>query len=142
MVAPENWTKEGLTMAVTKILLIDDSQTCLITGRVLLEREGYEVITARSADEGVSLARRERPDLMVVDVDMPQVGGVEACRQLAADPLTAPIPVVLLMPPFLPPLPGTGPGWRAVVPKPLAAPVLLAEVRRQAEAAGGAPRPA
>ena len=117
-------------MAVTKILVVDDSQTSLMTGRLLLSREGYEVITARSAEEGLRKALHEQPDLCLMDSDMPQVSGVEACRRLADEPLTAMIPVVLMVPPLLTPPPVAGHGYHAVVAKPLSAPEVLRHVHQ------------
>ena len=119
-------------MAVTKILVVDDSQTSLMTGRLLLSREGYEVITARTAEEGLQKALHERPDLCLMDSDMPQVSGVEACGRLADDPLTAMIPVVLMVSPLFTPPPVPGRGFHAVVGKPLSAPDVLRQVRRLA----------
>jgi two-component system cell cycle response regulator len=121
-------------MAVIKILLVDDSSTALLTERSVLVRGGYEVVTARSAGEGVEQALRERPDLALVDADMPRVGGLEACRRLAADPLTAMIPVVLMVPPTMPAPPEADATWRAVLGKPLLEHDLLATVRRLAGA--------
>jgi CheY-like chemotaxis protein len=119
-------------MAVIKILLVDDSQTVLMTEQTVLARSGYQVITARSAGEGVRKALRERPDLALVDADMPRVSGLEACRQLAADPLTSAIPVVLMVPPTLPAPPEEARTWRAVLGKPLLEHDLLDTVRRWA----------
>lgn len=115
-------------MAVVKILLVDDSQTTLATERAILVRGGYEVITARSADEGRRLAIAERPDLMLVDANLPAVSGLEACRQLAADPRTAAIPVVLMQPAWLAE-PAGAPAWLAVASKPVVEPELLFAVR-------------
>jgi CheY-like chemotaxis protein len=117
-------------MAVIKILLVDDSQTVLMTERTVLLRNGYEVITARSAGEGLARALHERPDLLLVDADMPRVSGVEACRQLASDPLTAMIPVVLMVPPDLEPLAAPRRTWQAELGKPLLEHDLIATVRR------------
>jgi len=115
-------------MAIVKILLVDDSQTSLVAERAILVRSGYEVLTARSADEGRRLAVSERPDLMLVDADMPLVSGLEACRQLATDPRTAAIPVLLMRAGWLDQPPGA-PAWRAVVAKPVVEPELLCAVR-------------
>ena len=61
-----------------------------------LELEGYEVLTAPNGREGLALAMRERPDVMVSDVDMPELNGIEMVRALRQDPATAHIPVMLL----------------------------------------------
>jgi twitching motility two-component system response regulator PilH len=116
-------------MAMIKILLVDDSETTLMTERTVLERGGYEVITARSADEGLELARREHPQLALVDADMPRAPQLETCRRLATDPSTADIPVVLMVPPTIPSPPEAQRTWRAVLGKPLLEHDLLETVR-------------
>jgi len=119
-------------MAVITILLVDDSQTTLMTERTVLVRNGYQVITARSAAEGLQKAQAERPDLLLMDADMPRVTGVEACRELALDPLTAAIPVVLMVPPDVA-RPSSGRRtWKAELGKPILEHDLLETVRRYA----------
>jgi len=115
-------------MPVLTILLVDDSQSALVAQQSALTRGGYHVITARSAEEGQRRAVAEQPDLVLVDAEMPRVSGPEACRQLAADPRTASIPVVLVQPGWLPPPPGPA-AWRAVVSKPMVEPDFLETVR-------------
>jgi CheY-like chemotaxis protein len=124
-------------MSMIKILLVDDSPTVLMTERTLLERSGYGVITARSAEEGIEKAARERPDLALVDADMPRSPHLEACRRLASDPRTAAIPVVLMLPTTAPVPPEAERTWRAVLQKPLLEHDLLRTVRTWAGPAGG-----
>jgi twitching motility two-component system response regulator PilH len=62
----------------------------------MLKRNGFEVLNAQNADEGLSLARSQRPDLVLMDVVMPGLNGFQATRQLARDPDTAGIPVVMV----------------------------------------------
>ena len=59
-------------------------------------RHGFEVINAQNADQGLSLARDRHPDLVLMDVVMPGLNGFQATRQLARDPDTASIPVVMV----------------------------------------------
>jgi len=62
----------------------------------LLEPEGYEVLQAQSAEEGLQLAREQRPDLILMDFRLPGMNGVDAARSLKTDPAAGKIPVVLL----------------------------------------------
>lgn len=65
-----------------KILLIDDEDLVLKTVRKVLEREGYEVMACRSADEAIERVRTEVPDLIVSDVRMPKMNGLEAIKKI------------------------------------------------------------
>jgi CheY-like chemotaxis protein len=56
----------------------------------------FEVLEAKSGEEAITLASAHQPSLIVMDVRMPGIGGIEACRRLKADPTTASIPVVFL----------------------------------------------
>ena len=65
-----------------KILLVDDSSTTLMVERMVLRSEPYELMTARSGREAIAIALREFPDLILLDVSMPDMDGIEVCRQL------------------------------------------------------------
>jgi DNA-binding response OmpR family regulator len=65
-----------------KILIIDDDETTVKLMSVLLERRGFEVIKAFSADDGLRKAYRHQPDLVLLDIMMPDVDGWEVCRRL------------------------------------------------------------
>ena len=75
-------------MPVKKILVVDDSPTERHVISELLVRSGYQVITAENGEEGVEKARREKPDLILMDVVMPNLNGFQATRTLAKDPKT------------------------------------------------------
>jgi CheY-like chemotaxis protein len=62
--------------------------------RDVLQFAGYEVLSARSGEQGVALARERAPDLVLMDLQLPAMDGTEALRILRADPLTREIPVV------------------------------------------------
>lgn len=80
-----------------RALIIDDDRDLLLLVRRTLEfTAGWEVATAGSGPAGIELARRTPPDVIVVDVMMPEMDGYEVCRRLKADPATAPVPIVLL----------------------------------------------
>lgn len=70
----------------TKILLLDDEQDILEIVKYNLENEGYEVKTATSGKEGVRLAKDFRPDLILLDVMMPEMDGIETCDELRKTP--------------------------------------------------------
>ena len=71
--------------APAKILLVDDEPDILEILEFNLRKEGFEVATAGNGEEGLKLARKLRPDLIVLDIMMPVMDGVEVCRQLRAD---------------------------------------------------------
>lgn len=78
------------------ILLVDDDPNILRPLRLLLEREGYRVLTASDGQAALAAAAVESPNLIVTDWMMPRLDGVGLCRQLRDDAATADIPVVML----------------------------------------------
>ncbi len=78
------------------LLIVDDQRFFLDLHANMLRPKGYTVKTAPSAAEGFAEAKRERPDLMLLDVEMPGEDGFSLCRRLKADPETAAIPVIML----------------------------------------------
>lgn len=79
-----------------KVLIVDDEPHIVKLVSFTLRNHGFEVVDAQDGSVAVEVARRERPDLIVMDVMMPLVDGHEACRRLKADPETASIPVLML----------------------------------------------
>jgi DNA-binding response OmpR family regulator len=79
-----------------KVLVVDDEVNITQILEFSIGSEGFEVITAQNGEEAIEKARREQPDLIILDVMMPKIDGYEACRILKANPLTRNIPVVLL----------------------------------------------
>ncbi len=78
------------------VLVVDDDPVIQGLLRVNFEMEGYGVITADDGVEGLARARQDHPDVVVLDVMMPRMDGLEVARALKGDPATAPIPVLLL----------------------------------------------
>jgi CheY-like chemotaxis protein len=78
------------------ILIADDEPEVVDLVRMLLEWEGYSVITAVDGEEALIQARTARPDLILLDVRMPKMTGLDALDRLQADPVLAGIPVVML----------------------------------------------
>jgi len=79
-----------------KILLVDDDPDFVEATKVVLESQPYEVITALSGKEGLEKAREEKPDLVLLDIIMPEVDGFQVCQQLKKDPQLAEIPVIMI----------------------------------------------
>jgi DNA-binding response OmpR family regulator len=83
--------------AVYKILLVDDDQDFVAATRMALESgAGFKVLTASDGVFSLSIARAEKPDLIILDVIMPFEDGFTAARQFKADPETANIPIIIL----------------------------------------------
>jgi two-component system cell cycle response regulator DivK len=78
------------------ILIVEDNARNLKLARDILNHVGYRTLEAETAEDGLALARAERPDLVLMDVQLPGMDGVEALGRLKTDPLTADIPVVAL----------------------------------------------
>jgi CheY-like chemotaxis protein len=78
-----------------KILLVDDMATITMLEKLLLG-DAFEYIEARDGEEALACARAQRPDLILMDLNMPVKNGIEGLRSLKADPATAPIPVVIV----------------------------------------------
>ncbi len=76
-----------------RILVVDDESAILQTLRFNLERSGYEVVTAGDGRSAVSLALREQPDLVVLDIMLPLLDGVEACREIRKN---SDVPIMML----------------------------------------------
>lgn len=83
-------------MSKGKILVVDDEINITQILEFSIGAEGYEVIAAQNGEEAIDKARREQPDLIILDIMMPIIDGYEACRILKANPLTKNIPVILL----------------------------------------------
>ena len=79
-----------------KILLVDDSATVLMMERMILASEGVELHTAKNGLEAHQKAKEERPDLILMDVVMPQLDGLQACKAIRADPETHDIPIIMV----------------------------------------------
>lgn len=79
-----------------KLLIVDDEPDNIELLARRLTRRGFEVVSATSAVEGIAKAEAERPNLVLMDIKMPQVDGLEATRRLKANPATAHIPVIAL----------------------------------------------
>ncbi|WNJ21192.1 response regulator transcription factor [Pontibacter sp. G13] len=73
-------------MAQTKVLIVDDETDILDLLEYNLEKESYEVLRAMDGEEAISIARDHKPDLIVLDIMMPKLDGIETCRQIREIP--------------------------------------------------------
>jgi two-component system cell cycle response regulator DivK len=114
------------------ILIVDDNERNAKLARDVLEFAGMRTLSATTAAEGLALALEHRPDLVLMDLRLPDLGGGEAARRLAADERTAQIPVVALS---ALPIEGAnawfrGAGFAGYVEKPIDVRELPGQVRR------------
>jgi CheY-like chemotaxis protein len=79
-----------------KVLIVDDEQSIVIYLTTVLEDSGYATCSALDGQEGLSVARRERPDLVCLDVMMPKRSGVSLYEQIKRDPDLRPVPVMFI----------------------------------------------
>jgi two-component system alkaline phosphatase synthesis response regulator PhoP len=78
------------------VLIVNDEPDQLILMGGLLRKAGYSVLTAEDGVDGLALARRERPDLVISDVSMPRMNGLEFCREIRADSELKTVPILLI----------------------------------------------
>lgn len=83
-------------MENARILIVEDNIDNYELVRFLLERAGHEIIWARSGREGIDMAKSGQPDLILMDLSLPEMDGWTATERLKSDPLTNQIPVVAL----------------------------------------------
>jgi twitching motility two-component system response regulator PilH len=85
---------KGMTM--TQIMIVDDSPTDAHLLERILQKNGYQTLRAETGDEGLEVARRMKPDLILMDVVMPGLNGFQATRELSSNPETSSIPVIIV----------------------------------------------
>ena len=81
---------------MARILLIEDSPTEAAVMAQLLERNGHKVTTSGSAEDGIASCKRDKPDLVLMDVVLPGMNGFQATRALSRDAATGSIPVLIV----------------------------------------------
>jgi CheY-like chemotaxis protein len=124
-----NGIRKGQVMSsVCTILIVDNDSGILKAWSRLLRAEGYQVETADSGEAGLTSAGNIQPDLVLTDLSMPGMGGVEFCRRLRFDPRFSGIPVILTSTEhqtFHEP-----PPWNETWKKPVAIETMLASISR------------
>lgn len=83
-------------MSKEKVLVIDDEEDILELVKYNLAKEGYRVTGVLSGEEALAKAKQEMPDVVLLDLMLPGVDGLEVCRRLKSNPLTAQIPIVMV----------------------------------------------
>ena len=81
---------------MARILIVDDSPSQLMGIRRIVEKLGHDALTAEDGAAGVEAAKRELPDLILMDVVMPNLNGFQATRSITREPTTKHIPVILV----------------------------------------------
>jgi twitching motility two-component system response regulator PilH len=81
---------------MARILIVDDSPSQLMGMKRIVESMGHSVVTAEDGSAGVAAAKKHVPDLILMDVVMPNLNGFQATRQISKEPTTAHIPVILV----------------------------------------------
>jgi DNA-binding response OmpR family regulator len=79
-----------------KVLVVDDDQEMRESLSILLEGEGYEVILGSNGKEAIELAEKENPQVILLDFEMPEISGIEACKKLKSGEKTASIPIIMI----------------------------------------------
>ena len=81
---------------MSTVLIVEDNEKNMKLARDVLQAKGYRTLEAVTGEEGVKLARERLPDLVLMDIQLPGISGIEAFRQIRGDASTAGIPVVAL----------------------------------------------
>ncbi|RKZ57787.1 MAG: response regulator [Gammaproteobacteria bacterium] len=81
---------------MARVMIVDDSPTEVHVLTTMLTKNGHEVITASSGEDGVEMAKTEKPDLILMDVVMPGMNGFQATRQISKSDETSSIPVIMV----------------------------------------------
>ena len=117
-------------MHQAKILVADDSRTIRAVVRRALTAEGFDVTLASDGLEAVQFARRDRPDLVILDIQMPEMDGYTACEQiLALEDRNSDLPIVFLTKENAQHLGALGSQLGAYLPKPVSDETLVSTVR-------------
>ncbi len=78
------------------ILLVDDSPMQIQYQELLLGDQGYQLLTAGDGEEAINMAEQMQPDVILMDIEMPRVNGIEAAERIRGNPLTAHIPIIMV----------------------------------------------
>ena len=81
---------------MARVLIVDDSPSQLMGMKRIIEKLGHETITAEDGQQGVDVAKKELPDLILMDVVMPNLNGFQATRSISKEATTAHIPIILV----------------------------------------------
>jgi CheY-like chemotaxis protein len=79
-----------------RVLIVEDTKTVVMVEKMMLSGQGFLLETASDGEEGLKKAREQLPDLILADIVMPKMDGIEMCRQIKNDPTTKHIPVIMV----------------------------------------------
>ena len=79
-----------------KILIVEDEKDILQLVKLYLEKEGFKTVSAMTGTEGLAQVKAEKPDLVVLDLMLPELDGLEVCKRLRSNPDTAMLPLIML----------------------------------------------
>lgn len=91
-----NLQQDPATVSKSTILIVDDERDILDLIEYNLKKEGFDVLTAEDGEEGIKIAKQHIPDLVLLDIMMPKMDGMEVCDQLRLDPKMKHIPIIFL----------------------------------------------
>jgi two-component system alkaline phosphatase synthesis response regulator PhoP len=83
-------------MSKGRVAIVEDEPHIVLSLEFLLQREGYEVTSAADGEEGLTLVKRLRPDVVLLDLMMPKLNGYQVCQAIKSDPALASIPIIIL----------------------------------------------
>ena len=120
------------------VLIVEDNELNMKLARDILQAKGYATLEAITGDEGVHMAKAELPDLVLMDIQLPGINGIEAFQQLRSDPRTAAIPIAAFTASVTPTdrTRITDAGFDAFLSKPIDLKEFVATVKRLAEGGG------
>jgi two-component system cell cycle response regulator DivK len=120
-----------------KVLIVEDNDKNMKLARDVLQNKGYQTLEAVTGEDGVKLAKQHVPDLVLMDIQLPGINGIEAFKQLRADARTANVPVVALTASVTPTDRSaiTAAGFDAFISKPINLKEFLDTVKRFADGA-------
>ena len=119
------------------VLIVEDNDKNMKLARDVLQNKGYKTLEAVTGEEGVKLAKEKIPDLVLMDIQLPGINGIDAFKQIRADPRTARIPVIALTASVTPTDRSqiTAAGFDAFVGKPINLKEFVETVKRLVEGA-------
>jgi two-component system, cell cycle response regulator DivK len=122
---------------MTTILIVEDNVKNMKLVRDLLKAKGYDTLEATNGEQGVALALAHQPDLVLMDIQLPDINGIEAFERIRADSRTAQVPVVAFTASVTPTDRNriTQAGFSGFVSKPIELKQFLATVKRMVEGA-------
>ena len=95
-VSRQTMQKEHMPIAPKKILIVEDEPDIAQLVKLYLEKEGFHTNVATTGDEALKLIKSEHPDLLILDLMLPEIGGIEVCKKLRTMPDTALLPIIML----------------------------------------------